>query len=277
MNNSLSAVIASPPSGRPRAVLLDCHDYARSVFLQGRPVPWQEPMAYSNFLGQAQGVLKADVVLLPLDRWYAERLEGDPDLRAAMGAKSRTGFALRTLLGDPATTAGVTELVTTVVATQHAPVVVQIPSPMQWLARTHHLSGSDQVLDADNAENASMYVADWLRNFASLALAGVLLDDRSPAGGTEPAVVPLDTYSPVANVTGHYGWTLALRSDKSVEVSAGDERGGIVGPEFWLAGDAELPAGDFVLAEIPAAALPETVLARISSLSEPQAVVSSAH
>lgn len=268
MSTSLTAVIAQPPSGRNRAVLIDCHDYAQSVILQGKPVPWQEPMAYSNFFGQAQGLLKSDVALLSLDRFYAHRLDGNPGLATAMSARPRTGYALRTLLGDADTTRAVIDFATIFSKTQRAPVVLQIPSPMQWLARTHAFSGASDVggLDADDAENASMYVADWLRGFASLPLAAVLLDDRP--GASDPVTVPvtLDTYSPIANVTDHYQWTLGMRHANGVELKGTTASGSVIQPEFWFDDGHTPPAGDFLLGEIPAAAVPEVVLTRISTL-----------
>lgn len=266
MTISLNELLAVPTSGRRRAVVLDSHDYAQSVFLQGKPVPWQEPMAYANFFGQVQGVLKSDLALLSLDRFYAERVAADPKLQASMGAKSRTGYALRTLLNDADTTAFVIELATVFSQTQRVPVVLQIPSPMQWLARTHPFSGATDVsgLDADNAENASMYVADWLRGFAALPLMAVMLDDRGPTVGTAP--VPLSTYSPIANVTDHYRWALAQRHDDRVELHGSELRGAVIGADFWSTDTAALPDGDFLVGEVPPAAVPEQVLSRISAL-----------
>jgi len=268
LTTSLTNVIDQPPSGRTRAVLLDSHDYAQTVLLQGKPVPWQEPMAYSNFFGQAQALLKSDVVLLSLDRLYAHQLQTNVDLQTAMSAKSRTGYALRTLLADTALLSSVKEFATTFSKTQRAPIVLQIPSPMQWLARTHHFSGTTDVsgLDADNAENASMYVADWLRNFAALPLAGVLLDDRTLPGAPETTPVPLETYSPIANVTEHYQWTLALRTASGIDVHGASASGAIISPDFWLHDGVALPDGDFLLGEVPSGAVPEDVLTRIVAL-----------
>ncbi|SDN64837.1 hypothetical protein SAMN05216368_106214 [Cryobacterium flavum] len=261
---SLTELLAEPTSGRRRAVVLDSHDYAQSVFLQGKPVPWQEPMAYANFFGQVQGVLESDLALLSLDRFYAQRVAGDPTLQAAMSAKSRTGYALRTLLTDAATTAFVIELATIFSQTQRVPVVLQIPSPMQWLARTHPFSESADVsgLDADSAENASMYVADWLRGFAALPLMAVLLDDRGPALGP----VPLSTYSPIANVTDHYRWALAQRHEDRVELHGSALRGAVIGADFWSSDSGTLPDGDFLVGEVPQHAVPERVLSRITAL-----------
>ncbi|SEN11238.1 hypothetical protein E3O25_12585 [Cryobacterium sp. TMT1-3] len=264
MTLSLTDLLAEPTSGRRRAVVLDSHDYAQTVFLQGKPVPWQEPMAYANFFGQVQGVLGSDLALLSLDRYYAQRVAADPALQSAMGAKSRTGYALRTLLNDAETTASVVELATVFSQTQRVPVVLQIPSPMQWLARTHPFSGSDDVLalDADNAENASMYVADWLRGFAALPLIAVLLDDRGPV--LEP--VPLSTYSPIANVTDHYRWALGQRHDDRVELHGSALRGAVIGTDFWSTDADPLPEGDFLVGEVPHQAVPEQVLSRITAL-----------
>jgi len=61
MTITLEEAITTPKSGRTRAVVLDFHEYAQSVILQGRDVPWHQPTAYSNFFGQAQGLLKPDV------------------------------------------------------------------------------------------------------------------------------------------------------------------------------------------------------------------------
>ncbi len=273
MTPSFAAAIAEPPTGRRRAVLLDSHDYAQAVFLQGKAVPWHEPTAYANFVGQAQGILASDLVLLSLDRFYTHRVETTSDLRQAMGTRSRTGYALRTLLADADTTRLAVELATVFTRTQRNPVVLQIPSPMQWLVRTHHFSASTDLaeLDADDAENASMYVADWLRGFADLNLAAILLDDRTVTGGTPPVTVPVTTYSPVANVTDHYRWALAQRSEAQIEVHGTGRLGSVVPPGFWLDDDGALPDralpdGDFLLGEIPPTAVPEFVLARVAGL-----------
>lgn len=273
---SLASVIAAPPSGRRRAVLVDSHDYAQAVLLQGKPVPWSEPMAYCNFFGQAQGLLSSDLALLNLDRFYAYRLRSSEALREAMATRNRTGFALRTLLGDVDLLRDAVEFATTFSKTQRAPVVLQVPSPMQWLVRTHRFSGAADAagLDAENAENASMYVADWLRAFAGLPLASVLLDDRFLTGDDRAAVsVPLGTYSPVRNLTDHYGWTLGLRRADGVQLAGAgdglDAPAGVVIPAgFWPGSSSEEPpAGAFLLAEIPAAAVPEHVLARLATLA----------
>ena len=283
MSISLAGVIAEPPTGRRRAVLVDSHDYAQAVLLQGKPVPWGEPMAYCNFFSQAQGLLTSDVALLSLDRFYAYRLNGDTALQNRMAAKTRTGFALRTLLSDPDLMRDAVDLATTFSQTQKAPVVLQIPSPMRWLMLTHPFGGAADAagLDADAAENASMYIADWLRAFAALPLAAIVLDDR-PLTGETSVNVPLEAYSPVRNVTDHYGWTLALRHVDGMQLAGSPvspPEGTVISPDFWhdsgsdagaaataVANTPEVPSGAFLLAEIPPTAVPEHVLARLATL-----------
>ncbi len=266
---SLAEVIREPSTGRTRAVVLDFHDYAQTVFLKGRPAPWGEAMAYSNFLGQAQGVLKSDALILPLDRFYGEILLQSPDLRVAMGAKSRTGYALRALLADVNATTRAVDFVSTFVKTQRSPVVLQLSSPFRWLADTHAMVGGEPELDGDNAENASIYVADLLRGFAALPLAGILLDDRTQPETASRLTVGLDSYSPVANVTDHYGWTLAMRGHGGITLAGSSLVGEPIPAGFW-AGDAAvspgLPQGDFLIGEIPTEAVPETVMSRIAGM-----------
>ena len=97
---ALASLVAAPPSGRGTAVIIDHQQYAQAVILRGQQVPWADPVAYAQFLGQAQGLLKPDATLLDLGTWYANALTTDDALRSSLSARSRTGFALKTLLAD---------------------------------------------------------------------------------------------------------------------------------------------------------------------------------
>ena len=76
--------------------------------------------------------------------------------------------------------------------TSAAPLVLQIPSPMRWLALTHELSGAGTMSDltSDDAENAAMHVAGWLRRLSQLEVSMLILDasffDLSDRSGTGP-------------------------------------------------------------------------------------------
>jgi hypothetical protein len=265
---TLATVIASPPSGRPKAVLFDHHEYATSVILRGGDVPWDNATAYSAFFAQAQGLLRPDVALLDLKRLYDHLTAGNTRLETAMGGKSRTGYALRTLLADDDTNKAVLEFATVFAQTARQPVVLRIPSPMEWLIATHRFGGAVNLsdLDADDAENASMYVGDWLRAFAALPVAGLMLDDRTTDEGFRHVPVGLEVYKPIANVTSNYRWTLGQLDDAHVHLQADTAVGGYIPARFWLDSDVELPSADFYLAEIPSAARPEDVLLRLDAL-----------
>lgn len=268
MNANLVSVIATPPSGRTTALLMDHHDYAHAVFLRNKAVPWGDPTAYARFFNQAQGLLAPDLAIFDLGHFYEDQLSQMPELETAMAAKKRTGYALRTMLGDKDLAGKATELAQTLISMASGAVVLQIPSPMQWLCATHHFSGSTQVedLDADDAENSSVYVADWMRALAALPFAAVLLDDR-PLPGKQPSeTVDLSTYTPITNVTAHYRLIAGMRREDAVSINETELRGAVIPDEFWT-GTAPLPSpADFHVTHIPETAIPETVLDQLEKL-----------
>lgn len=265
---TLAAIVSAPPSGRGTAVVVDHQQYAQAVILRGQPVPWGDPIAYSQFLGQAQGLLKPDATLLDLGAFYDHKLADNATLRSAMSARSRTGYALKTLLSDGNTAGAALELAGVVSQTSRAPLVLQIPSPMLWLALTHKLSGAGTVadLDVDHAENAAIYVADWLRRLSMLPVSMLLLDERWTGTGELP-VVDSSAYTPVSNVTDNYRWALARRTHDEVHILGSAASGTMVPQDYWRSDAASAPSADFLFAEIPADAVPETVLSQLAKLT----------
>ena len=78
--------------------------------------------------------------------------------------------------------------------------------------------------------------------------------------------VPVTTYSPILNVTEHYRWSLGRRGATRVSILNGPD--GVVIPEqFWHADGESLEDAAFYLAEIPAGAVPETVLTQLATLA----------
>jgi len=268
MAMDLASIVSGPPSGRDTAVVIDHQQYAQAVILRGQPVPWADPIAYARFLGQAQGLLMPDATLLDLGALYDHALAPNDALKSSLSARSRTGYALKTLLADEKTAGAALELASVVSQTSKAPLVLQIPSPMLWLALTHQLSGAGTVADlsVDHAENAAMYVADWLRRLSKLPVTMLLLDERWTGTGELP-LVDSSTYTPVSNVTNHYRWALALRRHDRVDILGSAVTGTVVPPDYWLSDAAGAPSGDFLVAEIPADAVPETVLSQLAKLN----------
>lgn len=267
MRMDFTSIVSRPPSGRRTAVLVDHREYAQAVLLRGQPIPWADPVAYSRFLGQAQNLLEPDATLLDLGAFYCHILSSDAGLTSSLSARPRKGYALKTLLADEKSAGAAVELATVVAQTSAAPLVLQIPSPMLWLALTHESSvaGSAADLEADDAENAAMYVADWLRRVSALPVSLLLLDERWTGTG-ELALVDSSAYTPVSNLCEHYRWTLARRTSDQIGVLGSALRGAVVPRDYWLSDAAIPPAGDFLFAEIPADAVPETALSQLAKL-----------
>ena len=264
MSIPFTSVVQSPPTGRGTALVIDAAAYARRVILRDGAVPWTDLTQYTNYLGQIEGLLKPDVRLVDLGAFYADGLGRRPDLSEAMSARTRTGFALRTLLADDALAQNAAELLSVSAQTSRLPLVVQVPSPLTWLGLTHMQATGESAadLDTDDGENASMYYADWLRRFSTVPVSLLLLDGRPGAVPGLPAE-DVTSYTPLHNASEHYRWPLGLRT-ADVTVCGHDLKGVTVPADYWTEDDVPVPEGDFALAEIPAEAEPETVLARLA-------------
>lgn len=264
--STLHGLVGTPPSGRPRPLLLDHDDYTTVVVRQGAPVDRSDVAEWGRHVGQVQGLLDPDAVWLDVAAFCSSALASDrSDLLAAMGARSRTGYPLRTLLADAALTEALRAVAAPAAAAHRRPLVLDVPSPARWAARAHRLVGRPlAAVDADAADSASMYLAEWLGHLGELPVAVVLMDGRAEADDPE-SVVPerLTEYTAVRNVARHLGWSVALRTADTVEVGPGEPVVGVIPPEFW-AGAGALPAGDVLLGTLPPTATPETVLTQLA-------------
>jgi hypothetical protein len=274
--------LAAAPSGRATPVWFDSVAYCREKLLSGGPVPWGSPGEVTAFTAKAQGMFRSDALVVELGELYASRVAGDPALRASMAARSRPGYALRTLLADDAARAvAVDALSAAAGASGSAPVVLSAPSPALWLSISAELAGQPvPAPDADRTDTAAMYMADLLRVFATGPVDGLLLDE-----GAAPAADLLhpDAYRPVFNVADHYGWPVLL----CAEAASAWPHGAVTGVAGWIgSGPPDRPAGtwglrtaddfwsgtdpagdpDLILAVVPPDADPERVMARVRAL-----------
>ena len=279
----LLASLKAPPSGRARPIWFDAADYGRARLLAGQEVPWGSPAELTAFFGKTQGMFRSDAVLMDVGGLFAQRAAGDERLRAAMGARARPGYALRTLLGDEQARGAAAEAVRALAATSGAvPLVLVVPAPGRWLATAAALVRPEAgPPDADRTATAAMYVADMLRTFASLGVDGVLLDEGPVP---EPELIHPDTYRSVVNVADHYEWPVLIRAEAapawprgsvdgiaawlgSAAPSEPSGRWGVVAaPGFW-AGAEPPDAAELVLAAVPAEADPEAVMTRVRAVT----------
>ena len=257
---SMTDQVASAAGARAGSPVLgrDAGDDGRAVVLQGAPVPW-EPLEHVRFLGQLSALLSPDRTLIDAGALIADALAGRPELVEAMGARSRTGYALRTLLADDTIGGTVFEVLRIAAGSGARPLVLQVPSPDVWLRATAELAGADLDIDADDAENASVYVADWLRRFAESRVDAVVLDARAAQRREQ-----LADYGPITGLADHYRWGLVLRGEDGAEARAGSA--GVLAPGYWRGEDVAVPEADLLVASIPADAEPERVLQLRSAL-----------
>ncbi len=297
----LLAALDAPPSGRSQATWFDSLAYCRAKLMSYGPVPWDSPGEVTAFFGKAQGMFRSDALLVDLGDLLAWRVGHDGLLRTAMAARSRPGYALRTLLGDEQARAVAAEAVTAVAASAGAvPVVLSAPSPARWLAVAAAQAGAGAGAEAgppdpDRAETAAMYTADFLRTFAGLGVDGLLLDEGPVSAGE---LIHPEAYRPVLNVADHYGWPVLISAGSAPAWPFGEVTGVaawlgsapknpetpknpktpktpgqaagrwgiVVGAEFWNGADPPA-AADLVLAAVPADADPDAVMQRVRALT----------
>jgi hypothetical protein len=279
----LLASLDAPPSGRPTAIWFDSLAYCRQKLLSGAPVPWESPGELTALVGKAQAMFRSDALLVDLADLYAQRVAADDELRAAMAARARPGYALRTLLADEPARAVAHQAVTAIAAGAGAtPVVLLIPSPARWLLITAGQAGQEAVPpDPDRADTAAMYIADLLRIFAGVGVDGLLLDEGpAPAGD----LIHPEAYRSVLNVAGHYEWPVLISSGgvaawphgavtgvagwvgSSAPSQPAGRSGILAGADFW-AGAEPASGADLLLAVVPADADPGAVMQRVRALT----------
>ena len=94
----------------------------------------------------------------------------------------------------------------------------------------------------------------------------LILDERWTGTGDLP-LVDSSAYTPVSNVTGNYRWALARRTHEGVDILGSAMTGTVVPQEYWLSDANSVSSGDFLFAEIPPHAVPETVLSQLAKLA----------
>jgi len=262
---------------------LDAWPHGLRLLRKHRPPPWDKIGELVAFHRQLQALVKSDVVTIDVADFYHCWLQTHPALVGAMGEKRRLGYALRTLLADAAARAQLLDATSALRDSYpDQPLMLALPAPRRWAGLAHCRASGAATVDVswDDAESASMYVADFLRAFSEQGLSGLLLADEAGRGPASDA--DLARYQPVLNIAGHYRWRVAVlgcgdgylpgESQAAVEIIApgceGSGAGALLPDAFWSAGVApDTPAPRFWYTTIPADALPETVLERLAALT----------
>lgn len=260
---SAKSLAVATPSGRSRALLIDDAEYSTTVIRQGSPIPWTDTTLATTHFDQVRALLNPDALWVDVRRLFLAHTDSRPDLVTAMGARARIGHPLRTLLTDADVLAASHEMLETVAKTARRQLLLHIPSPASWLATAHEIAGNPlSEVDADRADSASMYIAEWLGQLGSLPVALILLDARYAS-----LAETLADYSAVTNVSSHFGWTPAMWNDERIDTAEDHPSIGLIGAGFWAGDtDAAVPDSDVLVTSIPATASPERVLDQLAKL-----------
>ena len=198
-------------SPRQTPLWIDAWNYGETLLNKGEEAPWDDVGQMVSLVGKLQNLVASDVLVIEAQSFFDYRTRRHPELLAAMAEKRRLGYALRTLLADQPCRDQLHECVGALCDTHNGlPVMLAMSSPRQWMGRAHcqaRVLGSVEV-SWEDAESASMYMADFLRSFADCELSGVVLRE-SPGDGPGNAS-ELARYQPLINVSRHYQWSVVL-------------------------------------------------------------------
>jgi hypothetical protein len=265
------------PDAKP-GLWIDGTDYCARLF--GAPPPWLDVTAGVAWMRKAQDLLRADVLELDAVRIIDAACAARADLRSAMAAKSRGGYALKTLLADEPLRALLTEWVGALrSALPNLPLCLRIASPRAAVGKAWTLAhgvAPDDVPDEDLVDSAALYLADFLRGFSTSGLDALLLDEGA---GPLPDADGLALYQSVLNVAAGYQWATGLACPGGTTAAALPSGFGFamadaaltvptvirIADAAWTGGDACSGASMRQL-RIPENAQPEDVLQRLKQL-----------
>lgn len=263
---------------QPLALWLDAQAYGARLLADGA-APWLDVAAHTAWQRKLQGLLKGDVLSLPVAEVIAAWLSQNPALKAAMAAKSRSVFPLKTLLADELLRAHLAELARALrQGLAGPPLVLVLPSPRAWLALAYtQAHGRETDVDEDAADSAALYLADFLQAFADAGVDGLLLQEAAhfkPASAQD-----FVCYQSLLNVAAHFRWDVGLHLHHPVSaLPTGWAFAVAPQPIAGLPTVAETPSafwsgsghagGAFRYAAIPADANPEAVLERLAEIRQ---------
>jgi hypothetical protein len=249
----------APAAGGP-ALCLDLTAYARQVFGSGEPEWFDTPTLMAQ-LRQAQQSLRADWVLLPLLDWAAAWW---PARRPGADAGRNPLRVLKTRLEDPALRAALVDVLRALHGViGRAGLALHLGSGAQWLA----WAGDDDA-DADDAEEALVYLAALLHSLAGSGIAAVVVEQT----GEQPEDLD-EHFAALTNAAHHHGWPCALCAAEHSHAPAGFDalacRTPAAGQGLWHAetewtDTPASPAAPFIVARVPGDVTPDAVLSRIA-------------
>ena len=188
-------------------VHLNWLDYAERLF---GAADWTNAASIAALYHQAQRLLPSDLVILPAVRLAEAHAGASADLRAAMTTRPSGAQPLRALLSSQALRTTIAATLTRLDAGAWATLALGIPAPETFAAAAAARGAglALQPANEDVADDAAVYVADFLRAFAAAPITALRLGETAFAG----------VDAPVVRVAAHYGWEVLRDADVAVTV-----------------------------------------------------------
>ena len=256
------------------ALWLDDTAYSGRLLAGGR-IPWLDVTGLIGWRLKAFALLKPSLVVLDVGALAAAFAAARRARSAPSAAERRPGAPLAALLSAVDLRQHVAEVLRALRQSFRVPLALATPSPRSWPALAYMSAfGERPPIGSDDADDASVQMAAFLRNFGDTGVDVLLLTED--ATSPPPTAEEVNCYQSVINVGRHYRWDVGLKTPAVLSaegrldflIAPSGALGVDVGDAFWEAGGAlprVAPRG-FLYARIPEEMAPELVLARLGAL-----------
>lgn len=240
--------------GAPR-LLVEAFAFGRTRLCSGGPAPWRDVAELAAFHRTLDELVDPDALVVPADDCYATWHTGTAAAVAPASRTRRPGAALKELLAADEPRAALAAVIAAV-AGRGAAVALGVPAPGLWAQRAAVQAGEPAAGEVEGlGARAAVYVAAFLRSLGGCDISYVLVGDGRPVAAEE--------LEPLVNVADHYRWRVGVCGAPGPAHFAMSA----IAEDFWAGAGA---AGEEppLYARVPAAAAPDLVLDRLSTLKE---------
>lgn len=280
----------SQPTDPKDRLWLDPLAFSQQALLQGQPIAWCEPTAWALWVAKAHGLLGCKVSVIPLAEGISAWLKANPAVCDELRSARDPMGLVRKLCAHTAFTGWLKLLTLNLKETTpkgQVKLVLPAAAPlMQRLAQAVHGQAPQATeIDPEDAEDATVYLANALRQIPADAMDTLLVDGRiETAQGPADLLAGADT---LANVAAHYQWRFGVQVCQGA--SLGALRPAFAIADHWQARpdaatscgqvvalvDASAAMGtvgsatgpDFLLLQVPPELAPDVVIPQLRSLT----------
>ena len=193
---------------------LDWTDYAEALL---GPADWADAASIAALFGKAQALLPSELIVLPVASVAAAHVAARAGLHSAVAAKADGAAPLKALLADARLRTMLNETLARLDGERRGAVLaLGLPAPAALAQAAAGMAGATiPAADEDLADDAAVYIADFLRAFAGAPVAALRL-------GSDAVLAAFD--APLVRVAAHYGWQVLYDADVATTVIPADTR-----------------------------------------------------